>query len=607
MPKSVTAFKQAFKQSAEARNKKIRWGTTTKTFRSQTHLASVVTALDTLEGAVSVTNVDAVRNALNALPKDRKTKYKTAIDALEKDLDEMVVQSEQSIDTPVVINKVQTGNKLFGFQSGTGEMIAENLSESRVKFVHNVMGGLKKLTQDMGVAIDGMDDLLKSIIKDPKMGATSDALDGSIWGEAIKRVEDHVLPAITKDLKGMKDAGLLPPGAVLKGLKFTGSDFHKGGKQVLILRFDDKGTEKKVVYKPSSLEVDALLFGKDSVADKLGGVSTYNIVPARTDDKPPKDAGYGYMEFVDTEGGPTSATDVMGIYKSIAAAMAMSYYVGLEDVHHENVVMKKGAVQVIDMEATTGTFIMPTGSDDLKKVQGGFIDQQWAKAINDGFKKKLQEAIANKKLAALPKDGDIEKAMVDEFSRVAGRMSDDALKTDLKALETELAKQRTRLVPIPTDAFQGGIIQMAQAPTYKIADVDQPASLANWVKLVDENLVKENNGTKTFLSNAKGITSTPLATVRNLLVTAGVYKALVRGDVPYYSRELGSSLVYDEENNAIAVPGMKKVGRNIAEEMAARRTAPVDEVVKLFKGQGVRLIRQMNTELEGWLPKPDKV
>lgn len=51
----------------------------------------------------------------------------------------------------------------------------------------------------------------------------------------------------------------------LQTIRSTGSDFHKGGKQVLILEFNvltNAGTEQlKIVYKPSDLEADCLLAG----------------------------------------------------------------------------------------------------------------------------------------------------------------------------------------------------------------------------------------------------------------------------------------------------------------------------------------------------------
>ena len=69
----------------------------------------------------------------------------------------------------------------------------------------------------------------------------------------------------------------------LNKIKSTGSDFHKGGKQVLILTFNivhtvDYGPpilfaptreELKVVYKPSDLEVDCLIAGDSAVINRV--------------------------------------------------------------------------------------------------------------------------------------------------------------------------------------------------------------------------------------------------------------------------------------------------------------------------------------------------
>jgi hypothetical protein len=71
----------------------------------------------------------------------------------------------------------------------------------------------------------------------------------------------------------------------LQKIKSTGSDFHKGGKQVLILTFAivhtvDYGPpigpaptreELKVVYKPSDLEVDCLILGDSAVVNRVLG------------------------------------------------------------------------------------------------------------------------------------------------------------------------------------------------------------------------------------------------------------------------------------------------------------------------------------------------
>ncbi len=66
----------------------------------------------------------------------------------------------------------------------------------------------------------------------------------------------------------------------LKAIKSTGSDFHKGGKQVLILTFATSWwwgyipwwSDLKVVYKPTDLEVDCLLVGNTAaVNNAIGG------------------------------------------------------------------------------------------------------------------------------------------------------------------------------------------------------------------------------------------------------------------------------------------------------------------------------------------------
>ena len=63
----------------------------------------------------------------------------------------------------------------------------------------------------------------------------------------------------------------------LNNIRSTGSDFHKGGKQVLILTFEITHKESqeykrgklKVVYKPSDLEIDCLIAGDSSAINRV--------------------------------------------------------------------------------------------------------------------------------------------------------------------------------------------------------------------------------------------------------------------------------------------------------------------------------------------------
>jgi hypothetical protein len=70
----------------------------------------------------------------------------------------------------------------------------------------------------------------------------------------------------------------------LQQIKSTGSDFHKGGKQVLILFFSarywygliPKWTTFRLVYKPSDIEIDSLIAGDSQAINAV----TPNFVPA---------------------------------------------------------------------------------------------------------------------------------------------------------------------------------------------------------------------------------------------------------------------------------------------------------------------------------------
>jgi hypothetical protein len=572
---AIQTFKAAFKTKAGTTNPEIRWGRAGKFWQTQTSLAEIVTKLEALARRTDSATMKGVTDAIDALPRGKATKYKDALDELKVELARTFVETHEA--APGIVKGKTPGGQL-GFRTEDGGSLAEDLSATKGEYIQNVLDELDDVATSTGVAIDGLEKLVKSIASDAKMGADSGDLEGTVWEQAIAHLTTTVLPGIQRDAGTMERSGLLGRGATLAGVEFTGSDFHKGGKQVLILRFDDNGREKKVVYKPSSLMVDSLLFGDDGVASTLGEVSTYNIVPMTTDTRPKQDLGYGYMEFIDTGGAPSGATDVVGVYEGVAANMAMSYYVGLDDVHYENIIVKKGGVQIIDMEATTGVF-----NDKGNPNLGGFYDQLWNKAIYEGVRVELIKAIDAGTLTALPGDDEVRRAMVDKFKSVLGKMKSGGKKRALEQLETELARQTTRTVPIATNTFQKDLIPRAR----------KCKNLKEWRdELDDENLLNE----------AKGQTSTPLTTIKNLLYTDGVFQALKRGDVPYYTRQLGSDKVADEKGEEIDVPGYKKVGEPIQKAMKQRREDSTDSVLEIFEKQGVKQVMDVQADLRTRLP-----
>lgn len=123
----------------------------------------------------------------------------------------------------------------------------------------------------------------------------------------------------------------------LRGLRSTGSDFHKGGKQVLLLEFEiaewgglwPVSSTLRLVYKPADLEVDCLLYGNAAAVNRaLGGapfmasslvelcnahiaanpapgieeMPTYRVLPRNVTSggapPVPLAAAYGYIEFL---------------------------------------------------------------------------------------------------------------------------------------------------------------------------------------------------------------------------------------------------------------------------------------------------------------------
>lgn len=114
----------------------------------------------------------------------------------------------------------------------------------------------------------------------------------------------------------------------LRRIQTTGNDFHKGGKQVLILHFTRHDTRahgpSKVVYKPSAVEVDCRIVGKSSTVNAIkpdryiqpvslselinqscasADLPTYRILPYNSGSVP--DA-YGYLEFITHWPAPSS-------------------------------------------------------------------------------------------------------------------------------------------------------------------------------------------------------------------------------------------------------------------------------------------------------------
>lgn len=207
----------------------------------------------------------------------------------------------------------------------------------------------------------------------------------------------------------------VPQGFALAGLykiSSTGSDFHKGGKQVLILTFDllPSNHRIRIIYKPSDIEADALLAGDSSIAPLIGRVQnqwtslfeiintwirdngdqnnlielpTYKIYPVvygsnlpyvNDPADPPQlqiRSSYGYIQFLpredpDRQQGDVLYADGTGAYKlapnaneqeiccnffsMIGQLAAIVGTFSIEDLHIENLIATDFQPNLIDLE-----------------------------------------------------------------------------------------------------------------------------------------------------------------------------------------------------------------------------------------------------------------
>jgi hypothetical protein len=263
------------------------------------------------------------------------------------------------------------------------------------------------------------------------------------------------------------------------------------------------------------------------------------------------------MEFVGSDG-PQNAADVLGIYKSLAANMALSYIVGLEDVHQENVLMLKDRVQVIDMEATTGQFTTQGTGGTLNPADAGkgFLAQLWGKALNEGIKQRLFMRALDKSLTAVPPSGSLAATLTTAFEAVLETASGAGFDAHFDRSKNALAGSKARVVPMATQTF------------YELITMAEGKSQVQWDALVDTN----PGAPGSLVQRAKGNTGNSDGFLAALLKSPATLTALQRGEVPYYYRYLNDDTqIFDEANAAIPAAGLGKVSGEIDDEMDTRR------------------------------------
>jgi hypothetical protein len=259
---------------------------------------------------------------------------------------------------------------------------------------------------------------------------------------------------ITNDWGTIRDAFFSGDTIIkLSEIRTTGNDFHKGGKQVLILSFslaksDDPG---RVVYKPSSVEIDCRIVGDSAVVNQCkpqgytqqtsltellnrhyrgrllprrrasAPLPTYTVLPYNRGSIP--DA-YGYIEFLArdpvVEGPFTDIGDILAkqaaevasleltdvqksdwvvadpaservFYHQVGRLIAMVLALSLFDLHVQNVIVHKKSPCLIDLE------------EALKLPMTNFGDTGLAGAIASEYDPEGSVLEINEKPGGLPR------------------------------------------------------------------------------------------------------------------------------------------------------------------------------------------------------------
>src|SRR5262249_53817251 len=153
--------------------------------------------------------------------------------------------------------------KIYDAQTGRAVPDLPLIEETGYTYLKNVLQVLDDAARTGGFQISQRE-AVQSILKDPKQLSYQGA---GPWASVVQNVGVQLPQRLARDQQTLIDQRLITPGHQLSTVTFSGSDFHNGGQQVLFLTFTDPnagadGAPRTVVYKPSSLAVDAELFGR---------------------------------------------------------------------------------------------------------------------------------------------------------------------------------------------------------------------------------------------------------------------------------------------------------------------------------------------------------
>lgn len=165
---------------------------------------------------------------------------------------------------------------------------------------------------------------------------------------------EEVCKNFSEDATLLLSKGLINRGSKLQAINPLDSDPHNNSKVILCFEFE---SDKKVLYKPRSLEIDVLIDRLFSEILKFGDLQNYSPVPLTVNR-----GGYGWQRFVHHT--PINHSDLGKSYYNLGLCASVFSSIGATDLHDENIIFDGVFPYFVDLE----TSIQPAYSRECNKL-----------------------------------------------------------------------------------------------------------------------------------------------------------------------------------------------------------------------------------------------
>ncbi len=393
-------------------------------------------------------------------------------------------------------------------------------------------------------------------------------------------------------------------------IQATGSDFHKGGQQVLILTFRTTSSAKplRIVYKPSDLEVDCLIAGNTeavnffrphfqqaSLMEILNGFvkqyqlaleefPTYKILPIYPGsqlqpDKPnhlPIRNSYGYIQFLthddeDFKINPqTQKKDAIctSFYTLLGQLTAVACVFSLSDLHIDNLIVHQYKPYLIDLENSLTrpiNHILDTemvgeagAVEDITQSVSTFVVKDDSTQIEEAARYQLGKNRLWEAPNAPISTSDYYKSMLAGFGNTM-QLIQLALKEG-KALDEWFARLRAgaivRIVPLGTLQFHSTITNACKPKNVQTIEVAIQQQMQQDLLQAYNRWIKDQTSPPYFLC----------------LQQTSTIQDLVNFDIPVFYHRLNSCDVMDSRGTIITIPDTTPTDNKPLKELLKRET-----------------------------------